>query len=58
MTEAKPTAQLLLAAGTRDPLLADRPLRPGNGGFAYTTISPKSGGEWLAWDGCGKFWRK
>lgn len=56
MTEAKPTAQLLLAVETGDPLLAIG--RYGLGaGMAYTSdLSEKWGGEWLAWDGCGKFW--
>jgi uncharacterized membrane protein/uncharacterized protein YegL len=56
MTEAKPTAQVLLAAETGDPLLAIG--RYGLGmGMAYTSdLSEKWGGEWLAWDGCGKFW--
>ncbi|QDT71700.1 VWA domain-containing protein [Lacipirellula limnantheis] len=56
MTEAKPTAQLLLAAETGDPLLAIGRYGLGTG-FAYTSdLTEKWGGEWLAWDGCGKFW--
>ena len=56
MTEAKPTAQLLLAVETGDPLLAVG--RYGLGaGMAYTSdLTEKWGGEWLAWDDCGKFW--
>ncbi len=56
MTEAKPTAQLLLAVETGDPLLAVG--RYGLGvGMAYTSdLTDKWGGEWLAWDDCGKFW--
>lgn len=56
MTEVKPTAQLLLAAETGDPLLAVG--RYGLGaGLAYTSdLTERWGGEWLAWDGCGKFW--
>ena len=56
MTEAKPTAQVLLVAETGDPLLAVS--RYGLGvGMAYTSdLSEKWGGEWLAWDGCGAFW--
>lgn len=56
MTEAKPTAQVLLVAETGDPLLAVS--RFGLGvGMAYTSdLSEKWGGEWLAWDGCGAFW--
>ena len=56
MTEAKPTAQLLLAVETGDPLLAVG--RYGLGaGMAYTSdLTERWGSEWLAWDGCGKFW--
>ena len=56
MTEAKPTAQLLLAVETGDPLLAIG--RYGLGvGMAYTSdLAERWGGEWLNWDGCGKFW--
>lgn len=56
MTEAKPTAQLLLAVETGDPLLAVG--RYGLGvGMAYTSdVTEKWGGEWLAWDDSGKFW--
>ena len=56
MTEAKPTAQLLLAVETGDPLLAVG--RYGLGaGLAYTSdLTEKWGGEWLNWNDCGKFW--
>jgi Ca-activated chloride channel homolog len=56
MTEAKPTAQLLLAVETGDPLLAVG--RYGLGaGMAYTSdLTERWGGEWLAWENCGKFW--
>ena len=56
MTEAKPTAQLLLVAETGDPLLAVS--RYGLGaGLAYTSdLTERWGGEWLAWDQCGQFW--
>lgn len=56
MTEAKPTAQVLLVAETGDPLLAVS--RFGLGvGMAYTSdLTEKWGGEWLAWEDCGKFW--
>lgn len=56
MTEAKPAAQVLLAAEQGDPLLAVG--RFGLGiGLAYTSdLTETWGGEWLAWDGCGKFW--
>lgn len=56
MTEAKPTAQLLLAAETGDPLLAIGRYGLGTG-LAYTSdLTERWGGEWLAWDGMGKFW--
>lgn len=56
ITETKPTAQLLLAAETGDPLLAIGRYGLGTG-VAYTSdLTEKWGGEWLAWNGCGKFW--
>ncbi|MCF6312025.1 MAG: VWA domain-containing protein [Verrucomicrobiales bacterium] len=56
MTEAKPTAQVLLLAETGDPLLAVSRFGLGTG-MAYTSdLTEKWGGEWLAWEGCGKFW--
>ncbi len=56
MTEVKPTAQMLLAAETGDPLLAVGRYGLGTG-LAYTSdLTERWGGEWLAWDGCGKFW--
>ncbi|MEQ8847952.1 VWA domain-containing protein [Botrimarina sp.] len=56
MTETKPTAQLLMAAETGDPLMAVG--RYGLGaGLAYTSdLTERWGGEWLAWDGVGRFW--
>ncbi|MDF1751325.1 MAG: VWA domain-containing protein [Verrucomicrobiales bacterium] len=56
MTEAKPTAQVLLSAETGDPLLAVS--RFGLGvGMAWTSdLTEKWGGEWLAWEECGQFW--
>jgi len=56
MTEAKPTSQLLLATETGDPLLAVGRYGLGTG-MAYTSdLTERWGGEWLSWDGCGKFW--
>lgn len=56
MTEVKPTAQMLLAAETGDPLLAVGRYGLGTG-LAYTSdLTERWGGEWLAWDSCGKFW--
>jgi Ca-activated chloride channel family protein len=56
MTEAKPTAQVLLSVETGDPLLAIG--RYGLGmGMAYTAdLSERWGAEWLAWSECGRFW--
>ena len=57
MTEAKPTAQLLLAVETGDPLLAIRRATGLGTGMAYTSdLTERWGGEWLAWSSCGKFW--
>lgn len=56
MTEAKPTAQVLLAVQTGDPLLAVGRYGLGTG-MAYTSdLTERWGAEWLAWDGGGKFW--
>lgn len=56
MTEAKPTAQLLLVAETGDPLLAVARYGLGTG-MAYTSdLTERWGGEWLAWDDGGRFW--
>jgi Ca-activated chloride channel homolog len=56
MTEAKATAQMLLAVETGDPLLAIGRYGLGTG-MAYTSdLTDKWGGEWLAWEGCGRFW--
>ncbi len=56
MTEPKPASQVLLAAENGDPMLAVG--RFGLGiGVAYTSdLTEVWGGEWLAWDGCGRFW--
>lgn len=56
MTEAKPAVQVLLAAENGDPLLAVGRFGLGMG-LAYTgDLTETWGGEWLAWDGCGRFW--
>ena len=56
MTEAKPTAQVLLVAETGDPLLAVARYGLGTG-LAYTSdLTERWGGEWLAWEDCGQFW--
>ncbi len=56
MTEAKPTAQVLLVAETGDPLLAVSRFGLGMGMAWTSDLTEKWGGEWLAWDECGKFW--
>ncbi|SKA77855.1 von Willebrand factor type A domain-containing protein [Prosthecobacter debontii] len=56
MTEAKPAVQVLLTAENGDPLLAVGRFGLGMG-LAYTgDLTEVWGGEWLAWDGCGRFW--
>jgi len=56
MTEAKPVTQTILAAETGDPLLAVGRFGLGQGLCFTSDLTEKWGGEWLAWDGCGKFW--
>jgi Mg-chelatase subunit ChlD len=56
MTETKPTAQLLLAAETGDPLLAVGRYGLGTGMAFTSDLTERWGAEWLAWEGCGKFW--
>jgi Ca-activated chloride channel family protein len=56
MTEAKPITQTILAAETGDPLLALGRFGLGQGLCFTSDLTEKWGGEWLAWDGCGKFW--
>ncbi len=55
-TKLKPTADLLLASETGDPLLAQ--WRYGLGRVAAFTSDAKSrwAAEWLGWPGYGKFW--
>ncbi len=56
MTEPKPATQVLLAADTGDPLLAVARFGLGQGLCWTSDLTEKWGGEFLAWDGCGKFW--
>ncbi len=56
MTRARPTAQVLLTTDTGDPLLAVNPYGLGQG-MAFTgDLTPRWGGEWLAWPGFSGFW--
>ncbi len=56
MARPKPTAQVLLAVESGDPLLAVGRFGLGTG-IAFTgDLTERWGSEWLAWGGCGKFW--
>ncbi|MEX0885615.1 MAG: VWA domain-containing protein [Phycisphaeraceae bacterium] len=56
MTQARPTAQILLATDTGDPLLAT--MRYGLGtGMAYSSdLAARWGGAWLGWPDFGAYW--
>jgi Ca-activated chloride channel family protein len=56
MTQTKPTANLLLAAETGDPLLAICRYGLGTGLCWTSDLSEKWGGEWLGWGNGGAFW--
>lgn len=56
MTRAKPTAQVLLAVESGDPLLAVGRFGLGTGVAFTGDWAERWGGEWLAWDGFGSFW--
>lgn len=56
MTQPKPTATLLLAAETGDPLLAIRRHGLGTGLCWTSDLTEKWGGEWLGWANGGAFW--
>lgn len=56
MAKPKPTSQVLLATETGDPLLAIARFGLGSGVAFTADLTERWGGEWLAWDGCGKFW--
>lgn len=56
MTQPKPTAQLLLAAETGDPLLAICRYGLGTGLSWTSDLTEKWGGEWLGWGNGPSFW--
>jgi uncharacterized protein YegL len=56
MTEAKPATQTVLSVETGDPLLAVGRFGLGQGLCFTSDLTEKWGGDWLAWDDCGKFW--
>jgi len=56
MTRARPTANVLLATDSGDPLLAIGRFGLGTG-LAFTSdVGAAWAGEWQAWDGFGRFW--
>ncbi|MFD0895379.1 VWA domain-containing protein [Luteolibacter ambystomatis] len=56
MTQPKPSANLLLAAETGDPLLAVCRYGLGTGLCWTSDLTEKWGGEWLGWGNGGAFW--
>jgi Ca-activated chloride channel family protein len=56
MTQPKPTAQLLLAAETGDPLMAITNYGLGTGLCWTSDLSEKWGSEWLGWGSGPAFW--
>ena len=56
MTSARPTAQIILAAETGDPLLAVSRYGLGTTLSFTSDLTEKWGSEWLGWAACGKFW--
>lgn len=56
MTQPKPTANLLIAAETGDPLLAICRYGLGTGLCWTSDLTEKWGGEWLGWGNGGAFW--
>ena len=58
MTQPRPTAKVLLATETGDPLLATNRFGLGQT-FAYSSdLTEKWGSEWLGWSACGPFWNQ
>ena len=56
MTQAKPTAQTLMALETGDPLLAVGRFGLGSGLCFTADLTDKWGAEWLGWESCGSLW--
>ncbi len=56
MTKPKPTAQVILALESGDPLLAIGRFGTGTGLCFTADLTERWAGEWLSWSGCGKFW--
>ncbi len=56
MARPKPTAQVLLALDSGDPLLAIGRYGVGTGVCFTADLTDRWGGEWLSWSGCGKLW--
>lgn len=56
MARPKPTSQVLLAVESGDPLLAIGRFGLGTGVAFTGDLTERWGSEWLAWQGCGKFW--
>lgn len=55
-TKIKPTAEVLLATGLDEPLLAVWRYGLGQAAAFTSDAQPRWAGEWLGWDGFGKFW--
>ena len=56
MTRVKPTAHILLAAESGDPLLAAGKFGLGTGVAFTADLTERWGSEWLTWDNFGPFW--
>ena len=55
-TKPKPTAQIVLATELGEPLLATWRYGLGQTGAFTSDATSRWAGEWLTWDGYGKFW--
>ena len=55
-TKAKPTAQIALATELGEPLLASWRYGLGQAAAFTSDATSRWAGEWLGWDGYGKFW--